>query len=46
MMTWSGRNTAELFINYYYPLWGPEMLHRDGETALADFIADALKQNQ
>lgn len=26
MMTWSEKNTAELFINYYYLLWGPEML--------------------
>lgn len=27
MMTWSEKNTAELFINYYYLLWGPEMLN-------------------
>lgn len=32
MMTRSEKNTAELFINYYYLLRGPEMLnswHRD-----------------
>lgn len=45
MMTWSDKNTAELFINYYYLLWVQRCWTHGIETATANFIAHALKQN-